>query len=106
MSKVSEVESPTLKYDRVWNSFARNGRDWICAPKIRSLFELGNASQIRLVAKAKGDRTTYAVEVEVDQFGDTCLLAPIQAMLYDLLQDWLDEQINAGRPHIGVRIIK
>lgn len=105
-----EQESPVLFLDSpswigpVYSS--KRDSPWICGSQLGKLFELDNAQRICLVAKSRGDRTTYKIELDSPAFRYPELVKPIYAMLYRNLSSWLKKQIAAGRPHIGVRIIK
>lgn len=104
----TEVESPTLTLDDYGRYCARtkNGgkSGWACESSICELFEIEfDTLKIRFVAKAKADSSTYRTKLTVD---GRRLTKPISAALYFALSGWLVDQIAAGRPHIGVRIIK
>lgn len=103
---VKEVESPILEFDRNTGDYF-NKKDqylWCCAEKLTRLFDIDpyKAKSIVFFAKAKADRSTY--RARLNEFGS--MLKPVDAMLYDSLSEWLQQQIKAGRPNIGVRIIQ
>ncbi len=99
---IEEVESPILCLDNYWNGFGWGFTDWACLGRLSSLFEVEHAEKICFVAKSRADRSTY--KVVIGKIED--LLKPVEATLYPPLYKWLRKQISAGRPHIGVRIIK
>lgn len=107
MSKpVTEVESPILSSfveedEARWEDAARN--PWACKSVLEQFFRLGLARQIVFVSKARTDGSTYQVQISPSGIW---LQKPEEHVLYDALSVWLRTQIAAGRPHIGVRIVK
>lgn len=106
---VAEQESPILyleSHDGSWRT--KQGTGWACGSGLRALFELADAKRIVFVSKQRADRSTYKVRL-----GSACmcgcgtrrLLSPINSSLCNALSRWLDKQIKAGRPNIGVRIL-
>lgn len=104
---VTEQESPVLyleSHDGEW--IAARGTSWACASGLRALFELADAKRIVFVSKQRADSSTYKVRlgrVCMCGCGNRSLLSPINSILCTALSRWLDKQIKAGRPNIGVR---
>lgn len=100
-----EVESPVLELGSwidTWDS-VEGGVNWICCAGLSKLFDLADADRIRLVAKRRASSTTYKVELDV--LGG--MIKPLDVnFLYDELYSWLQKQVKAGRPNIGVYIIE
>lgn len=97
----TEAESPRLEL-RGTSWCDRSFNPWVCSEELVKLFRLdSDVNLIVIVAKTKADRSTYKTAL-----GFRFILKPIEAYLFGSLREWLKKQIAAGRPHIGVRIIK
>lgn len=97
-----ESESPTLTLAK-WGCYCSRTIGWACESALSRLFEIEDAPEICFVAKSRADESTYRVKLDREVSRVT---EPVNATLYNPFRDWLAEQIAAGRPHIGVRIIK
>lgn len=103
-ARPDEVESPILELCTVLRAYStRVGTEWVCRDRLCQLFELEGTERICFVAKTRADRSTYRVNVRRDTGH---LTKPIFAQLYSPFLYWLEEQIDSGRPNIGVRIVE
>lgn len=80
----------------------KSQESWCCHDALDELFDLESATRLAFVAKAKPDKTTY--RVKLTPWND--LDKPQKRVLYPEFGEWLEQQIAAGRPNVGVRIIQ
>lgn len=109
VTEMSTKESPVLtlesnRYGSTIDYRDRTGKPWVCKDELSELFELNGARKIRIFSSSQERSDTYKAVIRSGTHN--LLINPLYTLIFKALGAWLEEQITAGRPHIGVRIIK
>lgn len=105
---MNTIESPILSLDRSElypTSYLDSRRKlFVCKNELSALFDLNDAERICFYSSTRETSDTY--EAEIFPGTHNLLVKPLYTLIYRRFGKWLEKQIAAGRPHIGVRIVK
>jgi hypothetical protein len=80
------------------------GYPWVCHMRLSPLFKLGRVdARTRIQFYACETSSTDTYECVIGKLA-VVLISPVRSSLWSALYRWLDRQIAAGRPHIGVYV--
>lgn len=100
--------SPILWLDGYifWRDEDDNG--WVCHSALCRLFTIEKARRIRLFSSRRARNDTYHCRLRTLDNDNYVALPEINQSFYIVwdLKRWLRAQIGAGRPHIGVELLK